>query len=368
MRFQHLAYAWRLRRFADALGRTGAWFALFGRRLRYALTRRFVLAPVLAIVSLLFYAHYVTQFNFFIIFDQDRVTVHGTYTRDPELVLAEAGIFIDRADYVSLPQGLLSGGAAEIQIVRTSEVTVSVTLFGAAARVTLSGGTVADALAAAGYASDLRENVRDVITPASATPLEEGMEIAVIRYIVLTKVEIEDIPFDIIEQTSSSVNAGTSVITVEGELGQLESTYEVVLRDGEEIHRTEPRETLLKEPVTQIVVNGTGGTIRLQCGTYRRYTRRLEIVATAYTTERQVNKINAIGNIARVGTIAVDPKVIPLRIEVFVTSRNGTWVYGLARTEDTGGKIKGNIIDLYFDTWDECIQFGRRTGYLYILE
>ncbi|MCL2004384.1 MAG: 3D domain-containing protein [Oscillospiraceae bacterium] len=357
-----------LRRVRDAFGRAGAWCALFVRRLRHALTRRFVLVPMLAILSLWFYSHYVTQLNFFIIFDQDRVTVHGTYTRDPELVLAEAGIFIGGTDFVSLPQGLLIGGAAEIQIVRSSEITVNVSIEGVPSRIALPGGTVADALEMAGYASHPSENVRDVISPNLGSPLEDGMEITVTRYTVLTEVKIEDIPFGIVEQTSPNVNAGTSVVTVEGELGALELTYEVVLRDGEEIHRTEPREALLKEPVTQIVVNGTGGTVRLADGTYRRYVRRLEIIATAYTTERQTGKINAIGNIARVGTIAVDPKVIPLRIDVFVTSRNGSWFYGLARTEDTGGKIKGNIIDLFFDTWDECIRFGRRTGYLYILE
>jgi 3D (Asp-Asp-Asp) domain-containing protein len=94
----------------------------------------------------------------------------------------------------------------------------------------------------------------------------------------------------------------------------------------------------------------------------------MEVVCTAYTTERQTNKLNALGRTARLGTIAVDPSVIPLRSRVFVTSRNGTWVYGEAVAEDTGGKIEGNIIDLFMDTHDECIRFGRRTGYLYILE
>ena len=67
------------------------------------------------------------------------------------------------------------------------------------------------------------------------------------------------------------------------------------------------------------------------------------------------------------GTIAVDPTVIPLRTQVYVTSRDGSWVYGRAIAEDTGKGIKGNIIDLFFDTYVECITFGIRNGYLYIL-
>jgi 3D (Asp-Asp-Asp) domain-containing protein len=322
---------------------------------------------MLAIATLWLYAQFVTSFNFFIIFDHDRVTYHGTFTRDPELILAEIGIDIGETDFVTLPQGYFIGGAGEIKIIRTIEMTVYVTFGGVTAPVTVSGGTVADALEKAGYTGAGRGNIRDIIDPAPSTPIEDGMEITVTRYTVLTVVESEDIPFEILMQNSQNINAGTSVVTVEGEKGIREFTFEVVLKDGVELHRSEPRMEIVKEPVTEIVVNGTGGTIRLDCGTYRRYTRRLDIVATAYTTERQTNKINAIGNIARVGTIAVDPKTIPLRIDVFVTSRNGSWHYGLARTEDTGGKIKGNIIDLYFDTWDECVRFGRRQGYLYIL-
>jgi uncharacterized protein YabE (DUF348 family) len=358
-----------LRRFSDTLGRTVAWCGLFGRRLRYALTRRYVLAPAIAALALLLYSHYVTAFNVFIIFDQDKVTVHGTYTRDPEQILAEAGIFIGGSDFVSLPEGLLIGGAAEIQIVRTYEMTVSVTYDGVTRQVTLKDGTVADALAAAGYESDPRPNVRDSVTPLPNTPLDHGMEITVVRLISLTEVRTEDIMFDTVVETSKNVNAGTSVTTTEGEFGILEYTYEVVLKDGVEFYRSEPKIERTKEPVTEVVVHGTGGTVRLDCGTYRRYSKRLNVRCYAYTTERQTNKLNAIGNIARRGTIAVDPKYIPLRIDVFITSRNGTWHYGLARTEDTGCRyIKGLAIDLFMDTWAECVAFGIRNGYLYILE
>ena len=33
-----------------------------------------------------------------------------------------------------------------------------------------------------------------------------------------------------------------------------------------------------------------------------------------------------------------------------------------------GGVIKGNIVDLYYDTYNECIQFGRRKAVVYVLE
>ena len=41
-------------------------------------------------------------------------------------------------------------------------------------------------------------------------------------------------------------------------------------------------------------------------------------------------------------------------------------IYGMAVAEDTG--VKGNKVDLYYDTYQQCINFGRRTCTVYILE
>ncbi|MEG6615360.1 3D domain-containing protein [Peptococcaceae bacterium 1198_IL3148] len=53
-------------------------------------------------------------------------------------------------------------------------------------------------------------------------------------------------------------------------------------------------------------------------------------------------------------TIAVDPEVIPLGSHVWVEG------FGWMIAEDTGGAIKGNIIDIYMDTREEALQWGRR--------
>ena len=42
-------------------------------------------------------------------------------------------------------------------------------------------------------------------------------------------------------------------------------------------------------------------------------------------------------------------------------------VAGFAVAEDTGGAIKENRIDLYFDTVEECLRFGRRECTVYLL-
>jgi 3D (Asp-Asp-Asp) domain-containing protein len=342
--------------------RAQEWCALFGKRLRKTLKSRFFLAPVLGIISLAIYSRYVTQFNFFLIVEDEQVIHHRTYTRNPEQVLAEAGIFIRNTDFVSMPDG-------EIQITRTSRVFV--TIEGITVPISLYGGTVSDALDKAGYLPDTRHSVMDIIDPQPWVPVTDGMSVTVKRYETLTEIEYEAIPFPTDERPSASVNIGARRTSVPGVEGRLERISEVVMLDGEVIYRGVRSEKTLEAPVTEIVLVGAGtggGVFTLSDGSQIRYTRRLEVECTAYTTERQTNKINAIGKIARVGTIAVDPTVIPLRSRVFVASRNGLWTYGEAIAEDTGGVVKGNIIDLYMDTYDECIRFGRRLGYLYILE
>ena len=92
--------------------------------------------------------------------------------------------------------------------------------------------------------------------------------------------------------------------------------------------------------------------------------------ATAYTASyKDTGKspshpgygITYTGTRARVGTVAVDPRVIPLGTKMYVEG------YGYAVAEDIGGAIKGNKIDLYFNTLKEANNFGRQQRKVYIL-
>lgn len=52
--------------------------------------------------------------------------------------------------------------------------------------------------------------------------------------------------------------------------------------------------------------------------------------------------------------VAVDPNVIPLGTRLYVEG------YGEAIASDTGGAIQGNIVDVHFPTYEQCVQWGRR--------
>lgn len=62
------------------------------------------------------------------------------------------------------------------------------------------------------------------------------------------------------------------------------------------------------------------------------------------------------------GTVAVDPNVIPLGSVLYVEG------YGEAIAADTGGAVKGNIIDIYLPTEAECWQWGRQQVEVRVIE
>lgn len=60
-------------------------------------------------------------------------------------------------------------------------------------------------------------------------------------------------------------------------------------------------------------------------------------------------------------TIAADIKILPFNTEVIIDNNKYT-------VEDVGGGVKGNHIDMYFNTHGEAINFGRQFKKLYIEE
>lgn len=98
-----------------------------------------------------------------------------------------------------------------------------------------------------------------------------------------------------------------------------------------------------------------------------KYSKLVESTAF-YNSGSNGNHITATGNPtiynpAGWSTIAVDPKVIPLNTKVYVEG------YGFAIAHDTGGAIKGDIIDVFMPSRQAAYNWGRKKGVkIYILE
>ena len=65
-------------------------------------------------------------------------------------------------------------------------------------------------------------------------------------------------------------------------------------------------------------------------------------------------------------TVAVDPDVIPIGSAVMIWGEDGEWM-GIFEAQDTGRLIKGRIIDLYIQDYDQCIEWGRKTIYVRVI-
>lgn len=94
-----------------------------------------------------------------------------------------------------------------------------------------------------------------------------------------------------------------------------------------------------------------------------RYNRTLTMTATAYTRfDDGCGNYTSRGHLLRKGLVAVDPNVIPMGTRLYIPG------YGYAIADDIGGAIKGNKIDLAFESLSDAYQFGRQKITVYILD
>lgn len=232
---------------------------------------------------------------------------------------------------------------------------------------------------------------------------ETGVELNVASDLTYYDYVTEKVSFATQRVANPDLPEGQEKVIQEGADGVRSSVYEVVWSNGAELSRqfveeldttavdriveygtakpapkpsapkgggddnlTEPGET--GGGIAGVSENADGsGTLRLKDGTTLNYSGVRSMTATAYTTGHDgVGTRTASGTAVHVGTVAVDKSVIPLGTRMYIAAANGSVIYGLAVAEDTG--VKGNKIDLYYETYDECIQFGRRTCTVYILE
>lgn len=95
------------------------------------------------------------------------------------------------------------------------------------------------------------------------------------------------------------------------------------------------------------------------------YEEPVEFEATAYCETGNPTKSGVYPLEGR--TIAVDPRVIPLGSTVIVYDENMDML-GIYQAEDTGGKIKGKIIDIYMENEDDCWEWGRQKVFVQVVQ
>ena len=224
----------------------------------------------------------------------------------------------------------------------------------------------------------------DVLSPAADTPIWDGMTIRVDSIVTRQETYTATLPREVQHCADASLPAGTSEVLVEGRDGELLCTAQITYCNGTEISREILQQTLSIAPTARIIAQGTGtpaepeeasdmpiiedGYIIMPTGEILTYYKTDFVTATGYThTDAGCDMTTATGTTVHYGTVAVDPRFIPYGTRMLILSHDGERYYGIATAEDCGGAIKRDRMDLYFPTYRECIEFGRRRCTIYFL-
>ena len=190
------------------------------------------------------------------------------------------------------------------------------------------------------------------------------MEIKIDRVVEENLVNKVEIPFETETRENNEMFTDEKKVITKGQVGEklenLKNTYVNGNLESTEVLKSE----ITKEPVKEVVEVGTKQGSAAPNGKSAK--RVIVMQATAY--DPTAGSKTAMGTRARVGAVAVDPRVIPLGSKLYIESMDGFASYGYATAEDTGGAIKGNRIDLFYSTSSQARNFGRRNVKVYVLD
>jgi len=214
--------------------------------------------------------------------------------------------------------------------------------------------------------------------------IEPGLQTMVARGdgICITRVREETVqrsePIDHTTEIRRNPNFGKdeSLILQEGACGEKLATYMVTYENGIKVEEEKLAEIIVSDPVDEIIEKGDGSLVVASRGDLR-YKESMIMTSTAYdlsvescgkTPDHPEYGITYSGTRAKRGTVAVDPKVIPLGTRLYIESLDGSADYGFAVAEDTGSAVKGKIVDLFMESESDVAAYGKRKVRVYIIE
>ncbi len=316
-------------------------------------------------------------------FDGATYTVHATG------LVKDA---VEKAN-LTLPEGTaLNYGAGEPltdgMVIEIYDVfNVKIVADGKTELATVSGKTVRQGLQSAGI--ELKGN--DYSNPLATDELKENMVIEVFRVELTQRTETEVIEYGTDYEYVDNRYEDEQVLLKEGVNGSKAVVYEDFFINGEFMGASVVSESVIEEPVNELVEAGSkkrpskpSYMTTLPVGTPisemknpsdlrfdhngrpANYKSVKNAKATAYCIP---GGTTSTGKRAQTGYIAVDPKEIPYGTEMYIVSADGKYVYGYCIAADTGGFIYDvdNTVDLYMNTEEQCVNWGRRDILIYFI-
>lgn len=325
-----------------------------------------------------------------------------------------AGIKVTANDFITpSPLTELESGM-EIEVVRG--VKIYLTCDGETSVMYVPEGKIGESLISKGY--ELHEDEESGIE--FDTPAEFGMQVSADKVMYRTTFRKEKTQPTVIEELTDKLPLGKTIVKQEGKEGVVEISFKEkyvngILQEQEEVSRkvtvksvdeiilvgTKEEEKTESVILEDVRINNENGifadfgvpqekedsdstVVEAEENTYYTYSepnysenvntiagytysRVIVGTCTAYT---ELDGITATGTIPRIGTVAVNPNVIPYGTRLYICSADGSYVYGYAVAEDTGTAcMNGDIVvDLYMYSEADCEAFGRRELTIYVLD
>ncbi len=254
--------------------------------------------------------------------------------------LREAGIRLGPGDRVvpDADGALIAGARVEVQTARA----VTVTLPDEHRTLYTFAATVGEVLADAGISTP--EGA--FIDPPAGTAVSPGMAVRVVQLSAASDVEREYIESSTVYRTDTSLAPG-AVRVEPGHDGVRVRRYDVSYVDGVEAGRDLIDEYFESEPLDTVVYYPAQAGSDAAAPADGAISSVIRVYATWYNAESAGRPATdpaygrtATGVQVTYGIVAVDPDVIPLGTRMFIPG------YGYAVAADTGGGVKGYIIDL----------------------
>ena len=241
-----------------------------------------------------------------------------------------------------------------------------------------NGTTVNDAVNAAGITLD----EHDIVNLALDEVLTKTSYIDIIDVSYVTETQTEVLPYS----TKTVYNSNsTKTVTTGGVEGSVKITYLKKYENGVETESQIVSEEVITPAVDKTVTVGTkkatttsasvncistlkpSSPIELDAnGNPVNYTKHVTVQATAYT---YTGNNCASGMAPQPGCVAVNTNIFPFGTKFYIKSSDGQYIYGYAVAADTGGFLatRPTNFDLFFETEEQCRQFGRRNIEVYVL-
>ncbi|MGN1050666.1 MAG: 3D domain-containing protein [Acutalibacteraceae bacterium] len=279
-------------------------------------------------------------------------------------VLKDNGIEIKEGDSLNYlrTEPLFEG--MEIKV--NSFVDAKVTYAGKTKKYTVpKNSKVKDLLVSAGVAKD--GNISASVSLEET--VKQGMKVTASSHKVTKETKVTETKYKTKKIYSNKLTKGKVKIKRYGKKGEKQITTKRTYVDGKCVKTKVLKEKTLKKTVTCVKVIGTKEkykTFTDYNGKKVAYKKVLNGSGTAYTAGNGARTSTGIAPYK--GCVAVNPNIIPYGTKLYIVASDG-YVYGYATAADTGGALMSGsaLVDCYYGSYSQCINFGRRNVNVYIL-